>query len=179
MVFLKSWAVRNLPYLWVHRGLWNQYFLHYRNRKLSADDLWKMLHAQLVHHYVPWCSVWLLISSASGNTKVQDGLTTKTSREILWVSNRCWHVDRPSLENPDWGLLIWGGSWGKGNNTKLKANCFKTAKSVGMWVHTCFPIIACSLHAPLNALPQEVICLYILSEAKDFDIYSERILPNR
>lgn len=77
------------------------------------------------------------------------------------------------------GVLIGGGSWGKGNNTKLKANCFKTAKSVGMGVHTCFPIIACPLHAPLNALPQEVICLYILHEAKDFHIYSERILPNR
>lgn len=48
-----------------------------------------------------------------------------------------------------------------------------------MWVHTCFPIIACSLHAPLNALPWEVICLYILYEVKGFNIYSERILPNR
>lgn len=33
MVFLKPWTVQNLPYLWVHRGLWNQHFLHYRNRK--------------------------------------------------------------------------------------------------------------------------------------------------
>lgn len=51
----KFWTLQSFPYLWEPRGLWNQHFLHYGNRKHSEYDFLKMFHIIVVHHQTPQC----------------------------------------------------------------------------------------------------------------------------